>query len=110
MQEDFGRLLLCLLLSVSLLSAGFVLALWMSCLDAGYRSGFERRVDAAISRSALEEQNAYAVIGTWCRHNGQPHDPAGYLRLRISDGFNERFDLPARIILKRAARVLDSQF
>ena len=31
--------------------------------------GFERRVDAAIYRTASEDQNADAVIGTRCRCN-----------------------------------------
>ena len=34
------------------------------------RLGFERRVDAAIYRTALEGQNAHAVIGTRCECNG----------------------------------------
>lgn len=38
---------------------------WTRC-----RLGFERRVDAAIYRTALEDQNADAVIGTRCRCNG----------------------------------------
>ena len=56
---------------VSLLSTGFLFALWMSCLmQARCRLGFERRVDAAIYRSGFEDQNAHAVIGTRCRRNG----------------------------------------
>jgi hypothetical protein len=54
-----------------LLSTGFLFALLMSCLvQARCRLGFERRVDAAIYRSALEDQNAHAVIGTRCCRNG----------------------------------------
>jgi hypothetical protein len=39
-------------------------------IGARCRLGFERRVDAAISRTVLEDQNAHAVIGTRCRRNG----------------------------------------
>ena len=38
---------------------------WTRC-----RLGFERRVDAAIYRTAFVGQNADAVIGTRCRCNG----------------------------------------
>jgi hypothetical protein len=40
-------------------------------MQARCRLGFERRVDAAISQTALEGQNAHAVIGTRCRRNGK---------------------------------------
>ena len=39
-------------------------------IEARCRLGFERRVDAAISQTALEGQNAHVAIGTRYRRNG----------------------------------------
>jgi hypothetical protein len=39
-------------------------------IEARCRLGFERRVDAAIYQTVLEDQNAHAVIGTRCSRNG----------------------------------------
>ncbi len=67
-----------------LLSTGFLCALWMSCLGASsVPVGVERRVDAAISRSALKaktrtQSSEHGVVAT-CEH-----------RLLLSDSCVER--------------------
>jgi multidrug efflux pump subunit AcrB len=68
-------------------------------VQARCRLGFERRVDAAISRTALEGQNAHAVIGTRCGRNG-------YQSLLEGLVFRRRTFIPAFLGLCLAAFLL----
>jgi hypothetical protein len=70
---------LLLLLRGRLLSTGFVFALWMSCLAVQARCGlgFERRVDAAISRAASgaktrTQSSEHGVVATGKRLGDGP--------------------------------------
>ena len=54
----------CFWLRRMLFSTGFLFALLVSLSEARCRLGFSRRIDAAIDWTALEGQNALAVIGT----------------------------------------------
>jgi len=68
---SFIELLLLLLLLVSLLSTGFLFALWMSCLEASsVPVGVREESPCCYLSVGLVGQNAHAVIGTRCRRNG----------------------------------------